>query len=80
MFLCLPAALSMNGQESPLCSAIEYPAQFLLLISAFFLGVFILSIIFEDYDREDEMRRQIELEKQKTRNPDDDEQRDWILK
>ena len=79
LLLCFPAALTVSAQESPLCPAIEYAAQLLIPISAFFFGVFILSIIFEDYDREDEMRHQIELEKQKIRKQDDDE-RDWILR
>ncbi|MGY5858575.1 MAG: hypothetical protein RTU63_04335 [Candidatus Thorarchaeota archaeon] len=80
MVLCFSATFTVSAQPSPLCPAIEYSAQFLLPIFALFSGVFILDIFCNDDTQEKEMRRQIELEKQKTQKPDDDEQREWIMK
>jgi len=54
---------------------------FVISITGIFSIFFIRNIIREiDFSREKEMRRQIELEKQKSRSPDEDEKRDWIMK
>ena len=54
---------------------------FVISITGVFSIIFFLNIFREiDFGREKEMRRQIELEKKKSRSPDEDEKRDWILR
>lgn len=75
-------ALAINGfpNREPMFEMADYVGLAIL----FGMGVVTLFCIstkvWDDPSREKEMRRQIELEKQKTQKLDDDESHDWIMK
>ncbi len=67
--------------NSPIGEMGDYVGLILFASSGVIATYCVLSkVCDDDSSREKEMRRQIELEKQKTRKPNDDEQRDWILR
>ena len=66
--------------NSPIGEMGDYVGLILFASSGVIAAYCVLSKVCDnDPNREKEMRRQIELEKEKIRKQDDDEERDWTL-